>query len=116
MKTQSLLTKIILGCSLGITLSFVLGWGQITFAQVNNSQDEYQSNEEDSFGTGSGNINPFDLIHRANQTKGRNAQEFDSDTDRNLQDSAAEFRRAQQQRIDNQSTPVSNPAKTQTDN
>jgi hypothetical protein len=79
-------------------------------AQTSDPANEgYQSNEQDSlYGEGLTGINPLDLIHRAKLNNGRNAAEFDRDSQNNLNNSASEFKRLQQQRIlqQNQATPT----------
>jgi hypothetical protein len=77
-----------------IAFSFCLGaiafYGSSSLAQSTNSvnpidnrdRDGYQSNEQDSMGNTFGNsFNPFDLIHRANMSRGRTMGEFEQETD-----------------------------------
>jgi hypothetical protein len=96
-----------------VRLSTVLGIIALTpavFAQTSDPANEgYQSNEQDSlYGEGLTGINPLDLIHRAKLNNGRNSEEFDRDSQNNLNNSASEFKRLQQERIlqQNQGTPT----------
>jgi hypothetical protein len=98
---------------LGLTLSTALAIVSIpcltlsTLAQNQDPANEgYQSNEQDSlYGEGISGINPLDLIHRAKLNNGRNAEEFDRDSQNTLNDSASEFKRLQQERILQQNSP-----------
>ena len=99
-------TRIVSSLGLGTVISLVAGWGQVSLAQrVNpNEPEPYQSNEVDSFGGGTFGdaLNPFDLIHNNNIGPGRSAEDFQSDTNKSLDDATAEFRRLQQERWNNQ--------------
>jgi hypothetical protein len=72
--------------------------------QVNPLQD-FQPQKGDPFS--SRNDNPtgslFDLIHRAQLGSSRSAEEFNTEKNQSLNDAAAEFRKKQQQRIQNPS-------------
>ena len=59
----------------------------------------YQSNEEDPMSGTLGGIDPVDLIHNANLSTGRSAEEFNEDSQLQIQNSAEEFRRLQQERM-----------------
>lgn len=59
----------------------------------------YQSNEENPMSGTLGGIDPIDLIHNANLSTGRNAEEFNEDSQLQIQNSAEEFRRLQQERM-----------------
>ncbi len=82
---------------------------------VNPLQD-FQPQQGDPFS--SRNDNPtgslFDLIHRAQLGSSRSAEEFNTEKNQSLNDAAAEFRKKQQQRIQNpsQATTVENPTTT----
>lgn len=71
---------------------------------VNPLQD-FQPQKGDPFS--SRNDNPtgslFDLIHRAQLGNSRSAEEFNTDKNQSLNDAATEFRKKQQQRIQNPS-------------
>jgi hypothetical protein len=96
-KLFSQLTKITL---IGSTFFLISSLNQASFAQVTNNQnsDGYQQNEQDSFG-GQGGFNPFNLIHNANLGISRSMGEFKQETEQNLNDAAAEFKRLQIERI-----------------
>jgi hypothetical protein len=99
-------TRIVASFSLGTALSFLCVGESATLAQVANPNESqpFQSNEVDSLGgsTFGNSLNPFDLIHRNNMGPGRSANEFSSDMHKSLDDAAAEFRRLQQERWQNQ--------------
>ncbi|WP_009633234.1 hypothetical protein [Synechocystis sp. PCC 7509] len=84
---------------------FTLITPQLAKAQstdVNPLQD-FQPQQGDPFS--SRNDNPtgslFDLIHRAQLGSSRSAEEFNTEKNQSLNDAAAEFRKKQQQRIQN---------------
>jgi len=94
-----------LSISLVSALTFVACLAQLTLAQSLNEQDNFQSNEVDSFGGstfGGGSLNPLDLIHRANLSNGRSVDEFNQDSSENLNDAATDFKRKQQEMLLNQ--------------
>ena len=71
-------------------------------AQPVNPQDStYQENEYDAMGSSSfGNsFNPLDLIHRSTLSNGPSSEEFTQDSQQNLNNAADEFKRQQQERI-----------------
>jgi hypothetical protein len=110
---------------LAVTLSLCLGatvvFGQSTLAQSVNPQsvnpmdnrdrDGYQSNEQNALGGSFGNsFDAFDLIHRANMNRGRSAGEFQQDTDSGIRNAADEFKRQQNERLqERQPEAVTNP-------
>ena len=101
------LAKITLSLSFGAAFGIISSFGQSTLAQSVNFQspqgsDGYQSNEKDPGDNSLGNFDPFQLIHNANLGATRTAEEFNSDTERNIKDAAAEFKRLQQERMLNQ--------------
>ncbi|AFY77686.1 MAG: hypothetical protein IGR93_02900 [Hydrococcus sp. C42_A2020_068] len=98
--------------TLAIALSLCLGatvaFGQSTLAQSVNSMDNrdrdgYQSNEQNVLGgnIGSGSFDAFDLIHRANTNRGRSMGEFQQETDSGIRNAADEFKRQQNERLQN---------------
>ena len=88
--------SIILGLSIACTLSLM----SPTFAQYRDQEDgAYQSNEEDPMSGTLGGIDPIDLIHNANLSTGRSAEEFNQDSQTQIENSAEEFRRLQQERM-----------------
>ncbi|MBR8829434.1 MAG: hypothetical protein DSM107014_16315 [Gomphosphaeria aponina SAG 52.96 = DSM 107014] len=104
-KTLPLANLKTLTLSLGTVLTILASLGQFTLAQSVNQQDNYQSNEVDSFSgssLGNGSLNPLDLIHRANLSNGRSVDEFTQDSSANINDAATEFKRKQQEQLQNQ--------------
>jgi len=91
--------------SLSLTLFCLTSWFYLLFpavAQVNSTDTpDFQQNEYDSL-TGPGGINPMDLIHRANMSTSRNQEEFQSDSQNQIDDAASEFKRQQQEHFQNQ--------------
>jgi hypothetical protein len=119
MKTQFSLPKITLTAVFAVVLVGISGLGQSSLAQFTNKDSEgYQSNEQDAlYGSGSDGFNPMELIHRANLGNGRSSEEFDRDTQQNISNSAADFRKQQLERMNNRnsSTP-STPTSTEPTN
>jgi hypothetical protein len=91
--------------SLSLTLFFLTSWFYLlspAVAQVNSTDTpDFQPNEYDAL-TGPGGINPMDLIHRANMSTSRNQEEFQSDSQNQIDDAASEFKRQQQEHFQNQ--------------
>ena len=92
------LTKLSLSLALGTALSLMGGINLSTRAQ--NPNDGFQSNEKDAtYGDAPAGLNPLDLMHRAQQSNGRNAAEFNAESESQLYNSASDFKRMQQQKI-----------------
>jgi hypothetical protein len=98
------LPQITLGFTFGVALLLSSGISQPTLAQFSNSNsDGYQSNERDPLYGGDGiDINPMDLIHNAGQMDRRSGEDFDRDSQQSITNSAADFRKQQLERINNQ--------------
>lgn len=114
---MKLTLKLPLGTIIALSL-FSLLIPQVVKAQstdVNPLQD-FQPQEGDPFS--SSNDNPtgsiFDLIHRAQLGSSRSTEEFNSEKNQSVNDAAAEFRKKQQQRLQNpsQAGTVENPTTT----
>lgn len=97
MKNQ--LSQIAISLGLGITVA--LGVKSPARSQYVDPNDQgYQSGEKDAlYGDGFTGINPLDLIHRANLSGGLSAEEFNEQSQGQIQNSAAEYKRIQQERI-----------------
>ena len=92
------LTKLNWSLGLGMILTLAAGFSSPTIAQ--NTDDGYQSNEKDAiYGDAPAGLNPLDLIHRSQQLNGRNADEFNVESETQLNNSASDFKRMQQERI-----------------
>jgi hypothetical protein len=99
---------VILGLCLGTTVAL----GQSALAQQspqavnpidNRERDTYQSNEQDPMsGAFGGSFNAFDLIHRANMSRGRTMGEFQQESDSGIRNAAEDFKRQQNERLQNQ--------------
>ena len=87
--------------TLGLGLSCTLGLIVPSIAQTASStNDSYQSNEQDAmYGNSTLGIDPIDLIHNYNLRVGRSAEEFNEESGTQIQNSAEEFRRLQQERM-----------------
>ena len=87
--------------SLGLGATITLGVTSPVRAQYVDPNDRgYQSGEKDAlYGDGITGINPMDLIHKANLSGGLSAEEFNEQSQGQIQDSAAEFKRLQQERM-----------------
>lgn len=95
-------SKLSLIFGLGVSFTLILGQLTPTVAQTGTSANEgYQSNERNSlYGGGTlGDINPMDLIHNLKFNNGRSSAEFNQDSQVQINNSASEFKRLQQQRI-----------------
>ena len=94
--------------SISLTLGAVLGVSKPSVAQQSDPQlfnDSYQSNEQDSSGMNSlGNLNPMDLYHQINLNQGRNSDEFRQDSQEDIKDAASEFKRQQQEQMQQTTT------------
>ena len=92
---------------LGAALATVAGFNSLAVAQSSADDLGYQSNEKDpTYGDAPGGLNPMDLMHRAQQLGGRSAAEFYQESEVQLNDSANDFKRLQQQRILEQQQPT----------
>lgn len=65
--------------------------------RANQETQPFQNNETNSLYRDG--FNPFDFIHNANFSSGRSGADFAEDTQNNIRTAAEEFRRLQQQRI-----------------
>ena len=99
--------------ALGIALASVAGFNSVAVAQSSADDLGYQSNEKDpTYGDAPGGLNPMDLMHRAQQLNGRSAAEFYQESEVQINNSANDFKRLQQQRLEQQqptATPVESP-------
>lgn len=88
-----------------ITTGFVLMLvsASSSYAQAVNLKepDPFQSNEKNPL-HGEGNFNPLDFIHNANLLNNRSGADFWNDTNENLDDAAAEFKKQQLLRMQQQ--------------
>lgn len=83
----------------GIALVALAGLNSAALAQSSNN-DGYQANEKDGiYGDAPAGLNPLDLMHRAQQANSRSADEFDQESQAQIDNSASDFKRLQQQRI-----------------
>lgn len=83
------LSKISLSFSLGLAIASAMA--APSMAQTNDD-DVYQDNESSSILGGDENFNPFDLIHNSRLNNGRNAEQFQKESDRNIDNAAADYR------------------------
>jgi hypothetical protein len=95
------LAQLGIALSLGVPLTFISGLTSAALAQYQEPDNStYQSNEKDAlYGDGVSGLNPIDLMHRAQQFNGRSPEEFNQESQAQLNNSASEFKRLQQQRI-----------------
>lgn len=86
---------------LGLACAIVLGASSAALAQAGVDDRGYQSNEKDSgvYGDAPAGLNPLDIMHRAQQVNGRSADEFNEESQLQIENSASDFKRLQQQRI-----------------
>lgn len=114
------LNRLSLVFGLGLALTTVAGFNSLAIAQSSADDLGYQSNEKNpTYGDAPGGLNPMDLMHRAQQLGGRSAAEFNEESEAQLNNSANDFKRLQQQRIlerqQQPSTPVETPVVEQSD-
>ncbi|NJL52100.1 MAG: hypothetical protein HC930_07555 [Hydrococcus sp. SU_1_0] len=82
-----------------IAVTAIAGFNSAALAQGSND-DGYQSNEKSGiYGDAPSGLDPLDIIHRAQQINGRSAVEFDRESQAQIDNSALDFKRLQQQRI-----------------
>ncbi|BFM38568.1 hypothetical protein [Synechocystis sp. LKSZ1] len=95
----------------GSLVSLFLMSAQPTPAQTHNSttNDGFQSNEQNVNGFGTSGFDPLSLIHNANFSRSRNSSDFADDTNQNLNKAAQEFKRQQQQQLQQLSAPSAVP-------
>lgn len=89
------------GWSVGIALVAIAGLNSAVLAQSSTGADDgYQPNEKNGiYGDAPAGLNPLDIMHRAQQTNGRSADEFNRESQTQIDNSASDFKRLQQQRI-----------------
>lgn len=81
------------------TLALLSSINTAVVAQINpEARGDYQRNEQNSRSTIEG-FDPMQLIHNANLRRSRGGAEFMEDTNNQLNQAAEEFRRLQQQRL-----------------
>ena len=84
---------------LAVGVALVLGSATVAQAQAGVDNQGYQSNEKDGlYGDAPAGLNPLDLMHRAQQS-GRSAEEFNEESQLQIDNSVSDFKRLQQQRI-----------------
>ncbi|MFM2313309.1 MAG: hypothetical protein RLZZ04_2585 [Cyanobacteriota bacterium] len=77
----------------------IAGLSSSTLAQ-GGGDDGYQSNEKSGiYGDAPAGLDPLEIIHRAQQSNGRSAAEFDQEFQTQIDSSASDFKRLQQQKI-----------------
>ena len=88
------------GFGVGIAFALMCGISNSATAQIGNNNQGYQSNEKNEiYGDAPAGLNPLDLMHRAQQNTGRSAEEFNQESQNQLNNSASDFKLLQQQRI-----------------
>lgn len=106
------LTNLVLGTVAGISVTSLvmpqLSWAQ-TATNVNPLQDFNSSEQnQDPFSShNDGNsFSMFDIIHRANLGSNISIDDYSAEQNESLNNAAAEFRKKQLQRMQQQATPV----------
>ncbi|MEY2830828.1 MAG: hypothetical protein RLZZ574_86 [Cyanobacteriota bacterium] len=87
--------------AIGIVFVAIAGLNSAALAQSSTGSDDgYQPNEKDGiYGDAPAGLNPLDIMHRAQQANGRSADEFSQESQTQIDNSASDFKRLQQQRI-----------------
>ena len=94
------LSRLSLVFGFGLAFSLVAAFNSVAVAQSSAEELGYQSNEKDpTYGDAPAGLNPLDLMHRAQQLGGRSAAEFNQESQVQINNSANDFKRLQQQRI-----------------
>lgn len=88
---MSRLSRISLTLSLGMAIASTMVAPSL--AQTN-EDDIYQNNESTSILGGDENFNPFDLIHNSRLNNGRSAEQFQTESGRNIDNAAADYRQS----------------------
>ena len=102
-----------LSVGLGLAVALATGLNSPAFAQPVTGNEGYTSNEKDSlYGDAPAGLNPLDLMHRAQQLNGRSAAEFNQESEVQIDNSATDFKRLQQQRILEQQQSQDAPAES----
>ena len=97
---KKLLSQLTITLGLGVACGFSLAAPGLAQYQQIPEDSNYQSNEQDSlYGNSTLGVNPMDLIHNYNLSVGRSAAEFSQESQMQIQDSAAEFKRLQQEQM-----------------
>ena len=104
MNKNNRLNQFCLGCStfarLAVGIALILGFTTTAQAQPGVDNQGYQSNEKDGlYGDAPAGLNPLDLMHRAQQSNGRSAEEFNEESQLQIDNSVSDFKRLQQQRL-----------------
>jgi hypothetical protein len=82
-----------------LAVTAIAGFNDPALAQ-GGGDEGYQSNEKSGiYGDAPAGLDPLDIIHRAQQANGRSAAEFDQESQSQIDNSALDFKRLQQQRI-----------------
>ena len=104
---------LVISLSLSLGVALISSYRQPAVAQQDNFQ--YQDNEVNSFYGNSplGNLNPLDLINRATTGPSRSMQDFNSDSQGNIQREADEFKRQREALLNSQSASPTQPKDTQ---
>ncbi|MGA1623548.1 MAG: hypothetical protein ACO36E_12600 [Synechocystis sp.] len=75
------------------------------------NETPFTANEVDPTKQGLGNgFDPMSLIHNANLSRSRNGADFADDTQRTLNEAADQFKKMQQQRLEQMQQPTTDPA------
>ena len=85
------LSKISLNLGLGLAIASTIA--NPSMAQLDDD-NVYQRNESSSILGGDENFNPFDLIHNSRLNNGRDSEQFQSDSDKNIDNAAADYRQS----------------------
>ena len=93
-----------LGCSafakLAVGIALVLGITTTAQAQPGVDNQGYQSNEKNGiYGDAPAGLDPLEIMHRAQQSNGRSAEEFNEESQIQIDSSVSDFKRLQQQRL-----------------
>ena len=94
MKLKHLIYPVLLISFLGVLQN------RVSALPYNSNDSSYQNNEKDPLRDGLGQgINPIDLLHKLTTKPGRGEEDFNNDSQKNIQTAAEKFKKQQLEKI-----------------
>jgi hypothetical protein len=98
--------KITISLTIGTTLGVLSSLFSPILAQTAQDLGNFPSNERDPNSSGLGGaINPMQLMHQLQMSNGRSMSDFVTDSNRNIDNASSDFKKQQQERILQQTSP-----------
>ena len=86
--------------SAGMAIAMIASFSSPGLAQAGTDDQGYQSSEKNGiYGDAPSGLNPLDIMHRAQQMNRRSSEEFNEESQAQINNSVSDFKRLQQQRI-----------------